>query len=60
VSEPTYEAWEHDDYVHRTVMLPAALAERLAAEAERRDMPVSDLLIEYAEAGLRAQDPDSR
>jgi hypothetical protein len=59
VSEPTYEAWEHDDYVHRTVMLPAALAERLAAEAERRDMSVSDLLIEYAEAGLRAQDPDS-
>jgi len=59
VSEPTYEAWEHDDYVHRTVMLPAALAERLAAEAERRDMPVSDLLIEYAEAGLPAQDPDS-
>jgi hypothetical protein len=59
VSEPTYEAWEHDDYVHRTVMLPAALAERLAAEAERRDLSVSDLLIEYAEAGLRAQDPDS-
>ena len=60
MSEPTYEAWEHDDYVHRTVMLPAALAERLAAEAERRDMSVSDLLIEYAEAGLRARDPDSR
>jgi hypothetical protein len=59
VSEPTYEAWEHDDYVHRTVMLPAALAERLAAEAERRDISVSDLLIEYAEAGLPAQDPDS-
>jgi hypothetical protein len=59
VSEPTYEAWEHDDYVHRTVMLPAALAERLAAEAERRDISVSDLLIEYAEAGLHAQDPDS-
>jgi hypothetical protein len=59
VSEPTYEAWEHDDYVHRTVMLPAALAERLAAEAERRDISVSDLLVEYAEAGLRAQDPDS-
>jgi hypothetical protein len=59
VSEPSYEAWEHDDYVHRNVVLPAALAERLAAEAERRDISVSDLLIEYAEAGLRAQDPDS-
>ena len=60
MSEPTHEAWEHDDYVHRSVMLPAALAERLAAEAERRDISVSDLLIEYAEAGLRARDPDSR
>jgi hypothetical protein len=60
VSEPAYDAWEHDDYVHRTVILPAALAERLAAEAQRRDISVSDLLIEYAEAGLRTQDPDSR
>ena len=59
MSEPAYEAWEHDDYVHRSVVLPAALAERLAAEAERRDISVSDLLIEYAEAGLRAPDPDS-
>ncbi len=59
MSEPTYEAWEHDDYVHRSVVLPTGLAERLAAEAERRDISVSDLLIEYAEAGLRARDPDS-
>jgi hypothetical protein len=59
VSETAYEAWEHDDYVHRSVVLPAGLAERLAAEAERRDISVSDLLIEYAEAGLRAQAPDS-
>jgi hypothetical protein len=59
VSEPSYDAWEHDDYVHRTVVLPAALAERLAAEAERRDISVSELLAEYAEAGLRARDPDS-
>jgi hypothetical protein len=58
VSESAYEAWEHDDYVHRSVVLPAGLAERLAAEAERRDISVSDLLIEYAEAGLRAQAPD--
>jgi hypothetical protein len=40
-------------------MLPAGLAERLAAEAERRDISVSDLLAEYAEAGLRAQPLDS-
>lgn len=59
MTEPAYGAWEHDDYVHRTVMLPAGLAERLAAEAERRDIPVSDLLAEYAEAGLRTQAPDS-
>jgi hypothetical protein len=59
VPEPAYGAWEHDDYVHRSVMLPAGLAERLAAEAERRGISVSDLLIEYAEAGLPAQDPDS-
>ena len=59
MSEPTYEAWEHDDYVHRSVVLPAGLAERLAAEAERRDISVSDLLVQYAEAGLPAQAPDS-
>ena len=59
MSEPAYGAWEHDDYVHRSVVLPAGLSERLAAEAERRDVSVSDLLIEYAEAGLPAQDPDS-
>ena len=55
--EPPYEVWEHDDYVHRSMVMPAGLAERLAAEAERRDISVSDLLIEYAEAGLRAADP---
>jgi hypothetical protein len=57
VPEPLYEAWEHDDYVHRSVVMTAGLAERLAAEAERRDISVSDLLIEYAEAGLRASGP---
>lgn len=55
--EPPCEAWAHDDYVHRSVVLPARLAEQLAAEAERRGLSVSDLLIEYAEAGLRAADP---
>jgi len=39
--------------VRRTVMLPVGLAERLAAEAERRGLSVSDLLADYAEQGLR-------
>jgi hypothetical protein len=53
VSENPDLVWESDDCVRRTVVMPAALAERLAAEAERRDLPVSDLLAEYAEEGLR-------
>lgn len=53
MSETPEEAWERDDCVRRTVVLPAVLAERLAAEAERRDLSVSDLLAEYAEEGLR-------
>jgi hypothetical protein len=47
------DAWESDDYVRRSVVLPAGLAERLAIEAGRRGLSVSDLLVEYAEAGLR-------
>ena len=53
MSETPGEAWENDDCVRRTVMLPVQLA-RLAAEAERRGLSVSDLLAEYAEQGLRA------
>lgn len=53
MSEPPDQAWESDDDVRRTVVMPAGLAERLAAQAERRDLSVSDLLIEYAEEGLR-------
>jgi hypothetical protein len=53
VSETPDEAWERDDCVRRTVVIPTELAERLAAEAERRGLSVSDLLIEYADAGLR-------
>jgi len=33
--------------------MPAVLAERLAARAEQRDVSVSDLLVQYAEEGLR-------
>ena len=47
------QGWEHDDSVHRTIVLPADLAGRLAAEAGRRDISLSDLLAEYAEQGLR-------
>ena len=46
------EGWEHDDSVHRTIVLPTDLAERLAAEAGRRGVSLSDLLAEYAEQGL--------
>jgi hypothetical protein len=53
VSEPPDQAWESDDCVRRTMIMPAALAERLAAQAERRELSVSELLIEYAEEGLR-------
>ncbi len=51
------EAWESDDCVRRTVVLPTVLAERLAARAEQRSLSVSDLLAEYAEEGLRRDDP---
>ena len=47
------EVWERDDSVHRTIVLPADLAGRLAAEAARRGISLSDLIAEYAEQGLR-------
>lgn len=53
MSDTPGEAWEGDDCVRRTVMLPVGLADRLAAEAERRGLSVSDLLADYAEQGLR-------
>ncbi len=52
MSEAPDEVWESDDYVRRTVVMPIVLAERLAAQAERRGLSVSDLLVEYAEEGL--------
>jgi len=52
LSETPEEVWESDDCVRRTVVLPTELAERLAVEAERRGLSVSDLLIEYADEGL--------
>lgn len=50
------EAWESDDCVRRTVVLPVELAARLAAQAEQRRLSVSDLLAEYAEEGLRREE----
>ena len=47
------EGWERDDSVHRTIVLPGDLAGRLAAEAARRGISLSDLIAEYAEQGLR-------
>lgn len=58
MSETQDQAWESDDGVRRTVVMPVALAERLAAEAERRELSVSELLIEYAEEGLRRDAAD--
>jgi CopG-like RHH_1 or ribbon-helix-helix domain, RHH_5 len=55
LSETPEDVWESDDCVRRTVVLPTELAERLAAEAERRGLSVSDLLIEYADQGLRRE-----
>jgi CopG-like RHH_1 or ribbon-helix-helix domain, RHH_5 len=53
MSEVPDDVWESEDWVRRTIALPAALAERLADRAERRGLSVSDLLAEYAEEGLR-------
>jgi hypothetical protein len=53
LSESPPEAWESDDSVSRTVVMPTVLAERLAARAEQRGLSVSDLLVQYAEEGLR-------
>ena len=58
MSETPDEGWESDDCVRRTVVMPAALAERLAAAAERRGLSVSDLLAEYAQEGLRRDAAD--
>jgi hypothetical protein len=55
LSETPDEVWESDDCVRRTVVIPTELAERLAGEAERRGLSVSDLLIEYADEGLRRE-----
>ncbi len=56
MTEVPDEAWESDDCVRRTVVMPTVLAERLAARAEQRGLAVSDLLAEYAEEGLRRDD----
>ena len=55
MSETPEDVWESDDCVRRTVVLPTELAERLATEAERRGLSVSDLLIEYTDEALRRE-----
>ena len=55
MSETPDDVWESDDCVRRTIVIPIELAERLAAEAERHGVSVSDLLIEYADEGLRRE-----
>ena len=56
MSEVPDEVWESDDCVRRTVVLPALLAERLAARAEQR----RDLLVEYAQDGLHRDGADGQ
>lgn len=56
MSEMPGEAWESDDCVRRTVVLPVELAAQLAARAGQRRLSVSDLLAEYAEEGLRREE----
>ncbi len=58
MSETADPVWERDDCVRRMVVLPIALAERLAARAEQRGLSISDLLAEYAEEGLRRDGAD--
>jgi hypothetical protein len=59
LSETPDDVWESDDCVRRTVVLPTELAERLAAEAELRGLSISDLLIEYADEGLRRESAEA-
>ena len=58
MSEVPGEVWESDDCVRRTVVLPALLAERLAARAEKRGLSFSDLLVEYSRDGLHRDGAD--
>ncbi len=53
------DVWESDDCVRRTVVLPTELAVRLAAQAQRQGLSVSDLLAEYARQGLARDGADS-
>jgi len=59
VFEAPGDVWESDDCVRRTVVLPTELAERLAAQAQRQGLSVSDLLAEYARQGLARDGADS-
>jgi hypothetical protein len=52
LSDTQDEVWESDELVRRTIAIPRRLAERLAAEAERRDLGINDLIVELAEEGL--------
>ena len=51
--EAATDAWEDDDCVRRTIVMPAVLAEQLAVRAGQHGLSVSDLMVEYAQEGLR-------
>jgi hypothetical protein len=59
MSETPDDVWESDDSVRRTIVIPTELAERLAAEAERRGLTISELLIEYAQQGLQRRQAET-
>jgi hypothetical protein len=40
------------------VVIPTELAERLAAEAERRGLSIGDLLVHYPDEGLHREGVD--
>lgn len=46
------EAWESTDSVRLSIVLARELAERLADEAERREISSSDLIVELVRRGL--------
>lgn len=58
MTEMSNAVWESDDCVRRALVMPAELAARLAVRAEQRGLSVSDLVVEYAEDGLRRDHSD--
>ena len=52
MSDPEDEAWESSDAVRLSIVLTREVAERLADEAQRREISSSDLAAELVRRGL--------